>query len=485
MLRFRGIEAEGIGPRFDKMAIDLRFDPGETSLLTDLYELTMAASYFQLGFNEPACFTASVRRLPPRRGFLVFAGLERLLEALEEFRFDQAALDYLDTLKLFAPDFLAFLGNLRFTGDVVSLPEGAIFFGDEPIVEVNAPLIEAQIIEPLLMNQIGMASLIASKAARSTIAARGRRLIDFGLRRSQGADAALIAARSSYMSGFVGTSNVLAGRRYGIPLYGTMAHSYIMAHEREREAFDNFVRLFPKLSTLLVDTYDTIRGVENAAVVARNLRDRGHKLQAIRLDSGDLVDLSIKARRILDQNGLKDISIFATGNLDEYRIEELIRAGAPIDAFGVGAAMSVSADAPALDINYKLSEFRGTPRLKTSSNKVSLPGRKQLFRALNQSGGFYADMIGLADEGAATVAREFKPAPADTVALLQRRFSGGRRVGARPSLQESRERLLESIERLERRYKDMEQPDAYPVKHTAALNAMMISERVRAEKRQE
>jgi nicotinate phosphoribosyltransferase len=467
------------------MPIDLRFDPGETPLLTDLYELTMAASYFQLGFNEPACFTASVRRMPPRRGFLVFAGIERLLEALEEFRFDQAALDYLDSLKLFAPDFLAFLGNLRFTGDIVSVAEGAIFFAGEPIVEVNAPLIEAQLIEPLLMNQIGMASLIASKAARSTIAARGRRLIDFGLRRSQGVDAGLIAARSSYLAGFIGTSNVLAGRRYGIPLYGTMAHSYIMAHEREREAFDNFVRLFPKLSTLLVDTYDTVRGVENAAIVARHLRDRGHKLQAIRLDSGDLVDLSIKARRILDQNGLSDISIFGTGNLDEYRIEELVRAGAPIDAFGVGTAMAVSADAPALDIAYKLSEFRGVPRLKTSSNKSSLPGRKQTFRALNQNGGFYADMIGLADEGAATVAREFRPAPAEAVALMEKRFAGGHRIGAPPPLRESRERLLETMARLEQRYKDLEKPDVYPVRHTAALNAMMISERIRAEKRQD
>jgi len=467
------------------MPIDLRFDPGETPLLTDLYELTMAASYFQLGFNEPACFTASVRRMPPRRGFLVFAGLERLLEALEEFHFDQAALDYLGTLKLFTPDFLAFLGKLRFTGDIAAPAEGAIFFAEEPILEISAPLIEAQLIEALVMNQIGTASLIAGKAARSTIAARGRRLIDFGLRRSQGADAGLIAARSSYLAGFIGTSNVLAGRRYGIPLYGTMAHSYIMAHEREREAFDNFVRLFPTLGTLLVDTYDTARGVENAAVVARQLRDRGHKLQAIRLDSGDLAALSVKARRILDQNGLADIAIFATGNLDEYRIEELIRAGAPIDAFGVGTAMAVSADAPALDIAYKLGEFRGVPRLKTSSNKGSLPGRKQVFRALNQNGGFYADMIGLADESAATVAREFKAAPAETVALLQKQFSGGRRIGPRPSLRESRERLLESMARLELRYKDLEKPDAYPVTRTSALNAMLISARVRAEKRQD
>ena len=235
--------------------------------MIDLYELTMAASYFAIGFNEPACFYLSVRHMPPKRGFLVAAGIDRVLEALEQFRFEPDAIEYLDSLKLFRPDFLAFLGNLRFTGDVHAVPEGTIFFEQEPILEVRAPLIEAQIIETLLLNQIGLASMIASKAARCVVAARGRRLIDFGLRRSQGADAGLISARSSYLAGFVGTSNVLAGRRYGIPLNGTMAHSYIMAHDSERDAFEHFVNLFPQLSTLLVDTYDTIRGVENAARV--------------------------------------------------------------------------------------------------------------------------------------------------------------------------------------------------------------------------
>ncbi|HJU11531.1 MAG TPA: nicotinate phosphoribosyltransferase, partial [Candidatus Binataceae bacterium] len=308
------------------MPIDLRFEPQEVPLLTDLYELTMAASYFQMGFNDQACFTLSVRRLPPRRGFLVAAGLDRMLEALEQFQFSQAALDSLDSLKLFSPDFLHFLTKFRFTCQVDAAPEGTIFFADEPIVEISGPLIEAQLVESLIMNQIGVATLIASKAARSVIAARGRRLVDFGLRRSHGVDASLVAARSSYLAGFVGTSNILAGCRYHIPLYGTMAHSYVMAHERERDAFEHFVELFPQLSTLLVDTYDTVRGIENAAMVARDLRDKGFKLQAVRLDSGDLADLSIKARRILDQNGLQDVSIFASGNLDEYRIRDLIRA---------------------------------------------------------------------------------------------------------------------------------------------------------------
>jgi nicotinate phosphoribosyltransferase len=467
------------------MPIDLRFEPGEVPLLTDLYELTMAASYFQMGFNERACFTLSVRRLPPRRGFLVAAGLERMLEALENFQFSQAALDSLDGLKLFSPEFLHFLGNVRFACEVDAVSEGTIFFTDEPILEISGPLIEAQIVESLVMNQIGVATLIATKAARSVLAARGRRLVDFGLRRSQGVDASLVAARSSYLAGFVGTSNVLAGCRYQIPLYGTMAHSYIMAHEREREAFEHFVELFPRLSTLLVDTYDTVRGVENAAIIARDLRNGGLKLQAVRLDSGDLADLSVKARRILDKNGLQDVSIFASGNLDEYRIRDLIRAGAPIDAFGVGTAMVVSADAPSLDLAYKLAEYRGIPRLKTSTNKVTLPGRKQWFRAYNGNGGFYADMIGLADESATTVAREFKPPPAEVLPIMQRQFSEGHPIGPRPSLAESRERLLQSMAKLEQRYKDLDKPAVYPVKQTAALNAMLINERMRADRRQD
>jgi nicotinate phosphoribosyltransferase len=467
------------------MPIDLRFGPGEAPLMIDLYELTMAASYYRIGFDQPACFYLSVRRMPPKRGFLVAAGIERVLETLEDFHFEAEAIEYLDSLKLFTPEFLTYLSTLRFTGDVYAVPEGTIFFEQEPIVEVRAPLIEAQIVETLLLNQIGTASMIASKAARCVVAARGRRLIDFSLRRSHGADAGLIASRSSYLAGFVGTSNVLAGRRYGIPLNGTMAHSYIMAHDNEREAFNHFVTQFPQLGTLLVDTYDTVRGVENAARVARDLRDKGYKLQAVRLDSGDLADLSNRARRILDQNGLKDVAIFASGNLDEYRINELIRAAAPIDAFGVGTEMATGGDAPTLDAAYKLAEYRGTARLKTSQGKLSLPGRKQVFRAFNAKGGFYADLIGLADEGATTVAHEFKPAPAEVSPMLTRQMAGGRRVEPRPTLVESRERLLQALARLGQRHKDVERPEAYPVRPTAALNAMLTGEKVRAEKRQD
>ncbi|HUN58813.1 MAG TPA: nicotinate phosphoribosyltransferase [Candidatus Binataceae bacterium] len=466
------------------MPIDLRFDPGEVALITDLYELTMAASYFALGYNQPACFDLIVRRMPPRRGFLVAAGLERLLEALEDFHFTADALDYLASLQLFTPEFLDFLGKLRFTGEIHALPEGSIFFSEEPLLEVRAPLIEAQLIETLVINQIGMASLIATKAARCVIAAGGRRLVDFGLRRSHGVDAGLIAARSSYMTGFIGTSNVLAGRRYGIPVYGTMAHSYVMVHDREREAFEHFVAMFPQLSTLLVDTYDTARGVENAAQVAGELKDHGGRLQAVRLDSGDLADLASRARRILDQHGLQDVPIFASGNLDELKIQALLRGGAPIDAFGVGTEMDVSADAPSLDIAYKLSEYNGIPRIKTSLGKMSLPGRKQVFRAMNHAGGFYADLIGLADEGAATAAREFKPAPFETATLLTRQFANGHRLEPRPTLNESRELWQRSLGQLEQRYRDLERPAVYPVRRTAALSAMLTNEKLRAERRQ-
>jgi nicotinate phosphoribosyltransferase len=445
----------------------------------------MAASYFDLGFNDAACFSMSTRRLPQGRGFLVAAGLERLLDVLAEFHFEQPILDYLDSLKLFSAEFLGFLAKLRFTGEIYALAEGTIFFPQEPIVEVRAPLIEAQLLETLVINQIGMASLIASKAARSVIAAHGRGLVDFGLRRSQGADAGLIAARSSYLTGFIGTSNVLAGMRYGIPIYGTMAHSYIMAHEREREAFEHFVRRFPQVSTLLVDTYDTVRGVENAVRVGLQLRQQGQRLQGIRLDSGDLLDLSLKARRILDQNDLKDVRIFASGNLDEYRICELVKAGAPIDEFGVGTAMVVSADAPALDVAYKLTEYKGTPRMKTSQHKMSLPGCKQVFRALQEDGAFCSDMIGLADENETAVARELTSAPARMTAILHKQFGNGHRVGTHPALAEIREQFLSALAKLPPGYQDLDQPETYPVRYTAKLEALIAQGKVDAQKRQD
>jgi nicotinate phosphoribosyltransferase len=467
------------------MPIDLRLDPGEVALLTDLYELTVSAAFHEHGLNDIASFEVAIRRMPPGRGFMIAAGIERLAEALEDYRFDSAAIEHLRSLQLFKPAFLEFLSTLRFTGSIRAIPEGTIYFPGEPIAEIRAPLIEAQLIETLALNQLGFASIVATKAARCFAVAGGRRLVDFGPRRTQGADASLIAARSSYMAGFHGTANVLAGKRYGIPVYGTMSHSFVMAHDSERAAFSDFVESFPALSTLLVDTYDTARGVENAASVAARLREAGVKIQGVRLDSGDLYDLSRRARRILDHAGFGDIAIVASGNLDEYKIAELIDSGAPIDAFGVGTALAVSDDAPAGDFTYKLVEYKNRARLKTSAGKISTPGRKQLFRAYAPNGSFFADLIGIVDEGATTVAREFRPIASKAVQLMETVVENGRRVMPRPSLAEARERVMNGLTALDARYKTIRRPAEFPVRQTAALSALVISEKLRAQKMQD
>ncbi len=467
------------------MPLDLRLDAAELPLFTDLYELTVSAAFFEHGFNDTASFEVAMRRMPPNRGYMVAAGVERVLEALEEYRFGEAALAHLDSLKLFKPAFLEMLARIRFSGSVRAIPEGTIFFAGQPIMELRAPLIEAQLIETLVLNQMNFASIAATKAARCYSVAGGRRLIDFGTRRAQGVDATLIAARSSYLAGFHGTANVLAGMRYGIPVFGTMSHSYVMAHEQERQAFEEFVASFPQLSTLLVDTYDTVRGVQNAAALAAKLASSGVKIQGVRLDSGDLRDLSRRARRILDQAGCSGVAIFASGNLDEYKIAELMEAGAPIDAFGIGTALATSDDAPAGDFTYKLVEYAGQPRIKTSAGKVSQPGRKQVFRAVNPSGRIVMDLVGLTDESIDTVMREFRPAPFAVKAILELQFEDGRRVAPRPSLGESRERFLQGLASLEDHHKALRRPNEYPVRHTAAMNAMIISEKIRGEKRQD
>ncbi|MGO9454098.1 MAG: nicotinate phosphoribosyltransferase [Candidatus Binataceae bacterium] len=467
------------------MPIDLRFDLTDVALFADLYEFTVSAAFFEHKMNETAAFEVAMRRLPPNRGYMIAAGIERLIEALEEFHFDDQAVEHLDSLKLFKPEFLQFLAQLRFTGSVRALPEGAVFFAGEPILEICAPLIEGQLIETLALNQIGFATMVASKAARCFSAAGGRRLIDFGPRRAQGADAALIAARASYLAGFSGTASVAAGRRYGIPVYGTMSHSFVMAHERERQAFEDFTATFPRLNTLLVDTYDTPKGVRNAAEVGIKLKEAGVKLGGIRLDSGQVGDLAVRARRILDQAGLGDVPIFASGNLDEYRITELLGDRAPIDAFGVGTALAVSDDAPAGDFTYKLIEYQGQPRMKLSAEKISTPGRKQIFRARNATGACSADLVGLMDESTVTTTREFRAPPASVTAMLETQMESGRRKLPRPTLDESRAKTIAEIQQLDARLKALRKPSDYPVRTTAALNAMLIGEKLRAEQRQD
>jgi nicotinate phosphoribosyltransferase len=367
-------------------------------LLTDLYELTMAASYFENGVNDTATFSLFIRKYPPDRGYFVAAGLEDFLEYVSSFHFSESAIAYLDSTGTFSQDFLHYLENMGFTGSIRAMGEGEVFFTDEPILEVTAPIIEAQILETFAINSINLQSMIATKAARCVKAAAGRRLVDFSLRRTHGIDAGLKVARSSYIAGFAATSNVLAGKLYGIPTSGTMAHSYISAFGDEIEAFRAFARSFPKMTVLLIDTYDTVAGAHKAAIVGHEMAKEGHKLLGVRLDSGDMIQLSRQVRNILDDAGLDDTEIFASSSFDEYKIDRTVREGARIDAFGVGTKMGVSADAPFFDIVYKLVQYGDRPIMKLSTGKANLAGNKQVFRGADSQGRFIEDIIGTADE---------------------------------------------------------------------------------------
>ncbi|HWV55838.1 MAG TPA: nicotinate phosphoribosyltransferase, partial [Longimicrobiales bacterium] len=370
--------------------------PDNVGLLTDLYELTMLQAFWEAGMHGEAVFTTFVRRLPRDRNYLLAAGLDDALAALEALRFTTDSLDYLATLPQFRPAFLEWLAEWRFEGDVYAVPEGTPVFANEPILEVVAPIAQAQLPETVIMNQLHYQTLVATKGARVVHAAKGRKVVDFGLRRIHGYDAGIKSARAFYIAGVDATSNVLAGRLYGIPVAGTMAHSFVQAYDHEIDAFRAFARLYPG-TTLLVDTYDTLEGVRRAVEVARELAPDS-VIGAIRLDSGDLADLARRARAILDDAGFPEIRIFASGGLDEYEVAALVDAGAPIDAFGVGTAMGVSADAPSLDIAYKLTEYGGRGRIKLSPGKAILPGRKQVFRLEDAEGRAVRDIIARWDE---------------------------------------------------------------------------------------
>ena len=361
------------------------------ALFTDLYELTMARAYRADGMEGDAVFTLFARRLPERRNYLLACGVCDALHFQETARFEREAVDFLATLPWFRDgDFLDWLRDFRFTGDVYAVPEGTPVFGGEPILEVVAPIAEAQLAETFVMNQVHFQTVAASKASRVVAAARGRRVVDFGVRRMHGADAGVKAARAFHVAGVDATSFVLAGALLGVPLAGTMAHSWVQAHDREIDAFREFLRVYPE-TILLVDTYDTLRGVERVIELAREMGGE-FRASGIRLDSGDLRALSFRAREMLDAAGLQRLQIFASGGLDEDEIDALLRAKAPIDAFGVGTAMGVSSDAPALDIAYKLAEYAGRGRLKTSPGKETLPGRKQVFR-VEEDGRAVRDVI--------------------------------------------------------------------------------------------
>lgn len=367
-------------------------------LLTDLYELTMLQAYFKQRMNGPAVFELFVRKLPPHRNFLVAAGLAQVLDYLAGLRFADDDLAWLMASRRFAPEFVDSLADLRFTGDVDALPECTVFFADEPILRISAPLREAQLVESRVMNLIHYETLVASKAARSVLAAPDRLLIDFGLRRAHGAEAGLLSARASYLAGFAGTATVEAGRVFGIPVYGTMAHSYVQAHADEAIAFESFVRAQPDNAVLLIDTYDTERAAHKVVELASKLAADGIAVKGVRIDSGDLGQHARRVRAILDAAGLTGITILASGNLDEYRLRELVRQQAPIDGFGVGTRMNTSADAPYLDCAYKLQEYEGRARRKRSEGKATWPGCKQLFRRYAPDGRVAGDVLTLAAE---------------------------------------------------------------------------------------
>ena len=431
--------------------------PDNVGLLTDLYELTMLQAYWREGMDAEAVFSMFIRRLPKDRNFLVAAGLDDALAALEALRFTPESLAYLETLPQFRPAFLEWLAEWRFEGDVYAVPEGTPVFANEPILEVVAPMTQAQFPETVLMNQLHYQTLAASKAARVVQAAAGRQVVDFGLRRIHGYDAGLKSARAFYIAGVDGTSNVLAGRLYGIPVAGTMAHSYVQAYDHEVDAFRAFGRLYPG-TTLLVDTYDTLDGVRRVIEVAGELAP-DTSIGAIRLDSGDLAELAHRAREMLDDAGHPEIRIFASGGLDEYTVAALIRADAPIDAFGVGTAMGVSADAPSLDIAYKLTEYRGHGRVKLSPGKEILPGRKQVFRMESTDGMAVRDIIARWDE-------EQPGRP-----LLEKVMEGGRRLAAgRMDLSAARELARREIARLPDGVRALDRAtEPYPVEASPAL----------------
>jgi nicotinate phosphoribosyltransferase len=435
-------------------------NPVPGALLTDLYQLNMIQAYLDHGETKPAVFEFFMRRLPVRRGFLMAAGLDQALDYLERLRFSPEEIEWLARTGRFRKNLLDYLSGFRFTGDVQAMPEGTVFFADEPILRVTAPLPDAQLIETRLINILHFQSLVASKAARMVLAAPGKALVDFGLRRSHGAEAGVMAARASYLAGFAGTATVAAERSWGIPTFGTMAHSFIQAFDHEAEAFEKFARSRPENLTLLIDTYDTEAAARKVVKLAPRLKSAGIAIRAVRLDSGDLAALSRSVRRILDAGGLGAVTIFASGGLDEDSIAALLAAGAPIDGFGVGTSVTTSADVPALDCAYKLEEYAGLPRRKRSTGKATWPGRKQIWRRFGADGRMCGDVMSIE-----TDAQAGEP-------LLAPVMQGGRRITPGPTLAECRARAARELERLPLALRRLEPGSVYPVEVTGALAAL-------------
>ncbi|MDR2720150.1 MAG: nicotinate phosphoribosyltransferase [Nitrososphaerota archaeon] len=446
------------------------FREEDMGLFTDFYELTMCAAYFDNKRFESVTFDLFVRRLPENRSYFLFTGLEQVLLYLQNIKFDEQHLVYLKS-QGFNEQFLDYLRGFKFTGDVWAVPEGTVVFPNEPLVRVTAPLIEAQIVETFLLNTVNLQTTMSTKASRVVCAAKGKAVIEFGLRREHGVDAGMKVARSSYIAGCMGSSNVLAGMVYGIPVFGTMAHSFIMSYPRELEAFRAFVKTFPDRSTLLIDTYDDFAGLEKAIIVAKELEAEGLQLSGVRLDSGDLIESSKKIRKLLDDNGLMYVKIFVSGDLDEFRIADLLSKGAEIDSFGVGTKMGTSSDRPYLDVIYKLCETMTasgvyTPVMKLSTDKLTLPGRKQVYRYKDSDGNYVRDVITLASE---------KIIDNDAESLLVNVMSGGKLTYSLPSLNVIREFAFENLSRLPEKYKSITEAEVYPVELSQNLQALSKS----------
>ena len=411
-------------------------EPLTSPLLTDLYQINMIQAYLDHGDTETAVFEFFARTLPPRRGFLLAAGLAQALDFLESLRFSATDIAWLKSTGRFGNELIDYLADFRFTGDVHAMPEGTVFFANEPILRVTAPLPQAQFVESRLINLLHFQSLVAAKAARCVLAAPGKLLVDFGMRRAHGAEAGLLAARASYIAGFAGTATVLAGKEFGIPLYGTMAHSFIEAFDDETAAFESFARARPDNVVLLLDTYDTEAAARKVVALAPRLKAAGIVIRGVRLDSGDLIALSKSVRRILDAGGLHDTTIFASGGLDEDSLLAFAKTKAPIDGLGIGTSLTTSSDAPNADCVYKIQEYAGLARRKRSEHKATWPGRKQVWRRYDANGRMAGDVLSLEDH--AKVGEQ----------LIHLVMKSGKRVAPAPSLDEIRRHAKRELERL-------------------------------------
>lgn len=443
--------------------------PGASLLLTDLYELNMVQAYLDAGMTETAVFEFFVRKLPPTRGFLLAAGLAQAVEFLTTARVTPAELQWLAESRRFARNTLDYLAGFRFTGDLHAMPEGTVFFPDEPIARVTAPLPEAQLVETRLINLLHFQTVIASKAARLVLAAEGRALIDFGLRRAHGSEAGLLAARASYLAGLTATATTPAEWLYGMPVTGTMAHSFIQVHDDETAAFKAFARSRPDNVVLLLDTYDTEAAAHTVVRLAPSLANEGIEIRGVRLDSGDLAEEARLVRRILDRGGLTSVQIFASGGVDEHLLQRHASEAVPIDGYGVGTSLTTSVDAPALDCAYKLQEYAGRPKRKLSTGKSTWPGRKQVFRRYGPDGTMIGDLLTL--EGQAGTGE----------ALIQPVLKNGRRVAAEPALQDSRAHAASQLERLPAHLKRLATTPTYPVLVAGPVKALAdLADRARA-----